>query len=176
MARASAILRCLALASRYATDQEIDLAEVVDVAHQLIERAIDRLDEVALLNAISGRAVARDELHVSPVAVFGGADLPATPSDPPDRARSEIGAYTLGWLDHRGVLHEDHELVFPTAQATEQASTHRNYERRQSGDQPLTLVVGRLALIPRERRMTPEPVPSRTDEPSRGGPEPTPSK
>lgn len=172
MARASAILRCLALVSRHAPDQEIDLAEIIEVVHQLIERAIDRLDEIGLLNAISGRAVASDKLDVSPVALFGCTDLPATPAATPDRARSEIAAYTLAWLDQRGVLHEDDELAFPTGQAAEQASTHRNSERRQSGDQPLTLVVGRLALIPRERRMTPEPVPSRTDEHSPGGPEP----
>jgi hypothetical protein len=175
MARASTILRCLALVSRHAPDQEINLAEIIEVVYQLIERAIDRLDEVELLNAISGRAVARDELDVSPVALFAGADLPATPTATPDQARSEIPAYTLAWLDRHGVLHEDQELAFPTAQAAEQDSTHRNSERRQSGDPPLTLVVGHLALIPRERRMTPEPVPSRTGEHSRGGPEPTPS-
>jgi hypothetical protein len=72
MARASAILRCLALASRYTTDEQIDVAELVDAANQLVERAIDRLDGVELLKAISGRAVARDERDVSPVALFGG--------------------------------------------------------------------------------------------------------
>lgn len=171
MARASAILRCLSRASRYVTEQEIgltdvvdDLAEVADLAHQLIERAIDRLDEVELLKAISGRAVARDELDASPVALFGGADPAATPADTPDRAGSKVGPYTLGWLDQRGVLHEDDQLALPTAQAAERASKHRNSERRQSGDPPLTLVVGHLILIPREKRMTPQPVPTRTDE------------
>ncbi len=70
MARASAILRCLALASRR-PDQGIDLAEIIDVVYHLIERTIDRLDQVQLLNAFNGRAVAHDELEVSPVALRG---------------------------------------------------------------------------------------------------------
>ena len=174
IARASAILRCLALVSRDAPDQEVHPAEIVDVVRRLPEKAIDRLNEVELLNAISGHAVARDESDVSPFASFGRAYPPATLPDTLDRALSEI-AYPLAWLDQHGVLHEDDEHTFPTGQAAEQASTHRNSERRQSGDPPLTLVIGRLALIPRERRKTPEPVPSRTDDRSRGGPEPTPS-
>lgn len=71
-------------------------------------------------------------------------------------ARSGIAAYRLAWLDRHGVLHEDDECPFLTARAAEQASTQRNYERQQRGDQPLTLVVGRLALIPRQRRVSPD--------------------
>ena len=171
MARASAILRCLALVSRDAPDQEVHPAEIVDVVRQLTEKAIDRLNEVELLNAINGHALARDGSDVSPFASFGGAYPPATLPDTLDRALSEI-AYPLAWLDQHGVLHEDDQDAFPTAQAAEQASTQRNSERRDSSNPPLTLVVGRVALIPRQRRTRPESVTSTAPDHSRDGPDP----
>ncbi len=83
-------------------------------------------------------------------------------------------AYALAWLDQHGVLHEDDEQAFPTAQTAEPASTSRNAERRQSGDPPLTLVVGRLNLIPRQRRTRPESVTSIPQDDSRNDPDPKP--
>ena len=174
MTRASAILRCLALVSRDAPDQEVHPAEIVDVVRQLTEKAIDRLNEVELLNAINGHALARDGSDVSPFASFGGAYPPATLPDTLDRALSEI-AYPLTWLDQHGVLHEDDQEAFPAAQAAEQASTQGNSERRDSGDPLLTLVVGRVALIPRQRRSRPESVTSTAPDCSRDGPDPKPA-
>lgn len=165
MARASAILRCLALASRDAPDQKVDLAEMDDV-RQLTGKAIHRLNELELLNAISGHAVVRDESDVSPFAAFEGANPPATLLDTLDRALSEV-VHTLAWLDQHGVLHEGDQDAFPTAQGAEQASTQGNSDRRDSGDPPLTLVVGRLALIPRQRRTRPESVTSTAPDHSR---------
>lgn len=172
MARASAILRCLALASRHAPGQEIDLAEIVDVLCQLVEKAIDRLDEVELLNAINGRAAKRDELDVSPFPLFAVLDPPVARPESPDRAPSGIAAYRLAWLDQHGVLQEDDECAFLTVPAAEQASTQRNAQRRQRGDPPLTLVVGRLALIPRQRRMRPEPTTASAEDHGRDDPGP----
>ena len=171
MARASAILHCLALASRHAPGQEIDLAEIVDVVHQLIEKAVDRLDEVELLNAINGSAAERDALDISPFPLFAGVEPPVALAESPDRPLSGIAAYRLAWLDQHGVLQEDDECAFLTAPAAEQASTQRNAQRRQRGDPPLTLVVGRLALIPRERRMRPEPPIPRAEDHGRDDPD-----
>ena len=174
IARASAILRCLALVSRDAPDQEVHPEETVDVVRRLPEKAIDRLNEAELLNAISGHAVARDESGVSPFASFRGAYPPATLPNTLDRALSEI-AYPLAWLDQRDVLHEDDQDSFPAAQAAEQARTQQNSKRRDSGNPPLTLVVGRFALIRRQRRTRSESVTCTAPDHSRDGPDPKPA-
>jgi hypothetical protein len=49
LGRATAVLKCLTVASIY--DDKIDVSDVVEVAYRLVLKAIDHLDSIELLRA-----------------------------------------------------------------------------------------------------------------------------
>jgi hypothetical protein len=54
LGRATALLRCLVVASMY--DEELDVTDIAEVVRRLVDRAIDRLDAVELRRVVPKRA------------------------------------------------------------------------------------------------------------------------